>query len=28
VKEEAMTNFEAKYLECGEDIYELSIRAK
>jgi tRNA G46 methylase TrmB len=28
VKEEAMTNFEAKYLECGEAIYELSIRAK
>jgi tRNA G46 methylase TrmB len=28
VKEEAMTNFEAKYLDCGEAVYELSIRAK
>lgn len=23
-----MTNFEAKYLECGEPVYELSIRRK
>ena len=28
VKEEAMTNFEAKYIECGEGIYELSVKVR